>query len=129
MQNKNVNQDLIESDFYFWLEEPNEGVQLPSVVDLWSSLLRERLLLMKGAADREEVCRDEKLRLLARRKPDRAVRDACVPMGPPASLLVRLRLRLLTPTAWFPARSSGAADEARCFGERGWCLIEGRKVV
>lgn len=53
-------------------------MKLPSPVDLWSSLLRERLLLMKGAAASEEVWRDEKLRLLQRRLAGLAGRDACL---------------------------------------------------
>lgn len=70
---------------------------IPSVVELRSSLVRERLLLMKGAVERAEVCRDEKLRLLQRRMPGP---DACLvvcwpPRPPPlASLPFRLRLRL-----------------------------------
>lgn len=46
---------------------------LPS---LWSSLLRERQVLMKGAAVKEEVWRDEKLRLLLRRIAGLEERDA-----------------------------------------------------
>lgn len=64
--------------------EKSSWIQLPSVVDLWSSLLRERLLLMKGAAEREDVCRDEKLRLLQRRIPERAAPDACLVIWWPA---------------------------------------------
>lgn len=45
-------------------------------MDLWSSLLRDRLLLMKGTAARVEVWRDEKLRLLQRRRAGLAGRDA-----------------------------------------------------
>lgn len=37
-------------------------------MDRSSSLLSERLLLMNGAAVREEACREEKLRLLRRRR-------------------------------------------------------------
>lgn len=55
--------------------------QLPSPADFWSSLLRERLLLMKGTAEREVVWRDEKLRLLQRRGPALAVWDACLATG------------------------------------------------
>ena len=51
-------------------------MKLPSPVDLWSSLLRERLLLMNGAEVRDEVFRDEKLRLLPRRRDGLAGRDA-----------------------------------------------------
>lgn len=53
-----------------------DKVNVPSPVDLWSSLFRERLLLMKGAAVRDEVLRDEKLRLLLRRIADLDRRDA-----------------------------------------------------
>ncbi|PWA33199.1 hypothetical protein CCH79_00013582 [Gambusia affinis] len=49
------------------------GKELPSFtqrlpVDRSSSLLSERLLLMNGATVREEACREEKLRLLRRRR-------------------------------------------------------------
>lgn len=123
--------------------------QIPSEVELWSSLLRERLLLMKGAADREEVCRDEKLWLLQRRTPAGTSPDACLVIcwqawpSPLASLLFRLRLRLrpwaspvLLLLACFPARDAGAAEEARCFerkkvndGANESCLIDDIKTV
>lgn len=126
--------------------EESRRIQIPSVVELWlwSSLLRERLLLMKGGVEREEVCREEKLRLLQRRTPAGAGPDACLVIcwpawpSPLASLLFRLRLRLrpwasplLLLLACFPARDAGAAEEARCFesrtengGENESCLID-----
>lgn len=124
--------------------EESRWSQIPSVVELWSSLLRERLLLMKGAAEREEVCRDEKLWLLQRRTPAGAGPDACLVicwpawLSPLASLLFRLRLRLrpwpspvLLLLACFPVRNTGAAEEARSFertkvndGENESCLID-----
>lgn len=122
---------------------------IPSVVELRSSLVRERLLLMKGAVERAEVCRDEKLRLLQRRTPAGAGPDAClVACWPPrleplASLPFRLRLRLrpwaspvLLLLACFPGRDTGAAEAARCFertkvndGENESCLMDDIKTV
>lgn len=52
-------------------------MKLPSLT-LWSSLFRERLLLMKGAAVKEELGRVEKLRLLQRRMAGLAEREAAV---------------------------------------------------
>lgn len=43
-------------------------MKLPSPLDLWSSLLRERLLLTNAGAEREGVWREEKL--LQRRRAD-----------------------------------------------------------
>lgn len=57
-------------------EQIDPKVKVPSPVDLWSSLFRERLLLMKGAAVKDEVLRDEKLRLPLRRIADLDRRDA-----------------------------------------------------
>lgn len=74
-------------------------MELPSPADFWSSLLRERLLLMKGTAEREVVWRDEKLRLLQRRGPALAVWDACLAIGWPAEPgWLRLPLFKLPPT-------------------------------
>lgn len=48
------------------------------MVGFRSSLLRERLLRMKGAAVKEEAWRDEKLRLLQRRTAGLDGRDDCL---------------------------------------------------
>lgn len=111
-------------------------MQLPFPVHLLSSLLRERLLLMNGAAARDEPWRDEKLRLLLRRAAGPAERDLvpCWPMlplfkVPPAllpleSLPLPLRLLLLPKAmlvldvllpACLPPLDPGAADAAKSF--------------
>lgn len=73
--------------------------------DFWSSLVSERLLLMNGAAVRQEAWRDEKLRLLRRFTADLADWDPCFFAFWPA-LSWWLRLPLLPPLLLPPALDS-----------------------